>query len=114
MVGDDAEGDVDFFLFGFTCGARSRQGARVLFAAEFFDLVEEGAKDVGVVVRDFVGVLEGGEVLRAVDDGDDALEAHAGIDVLGGEGDEAAVGVGVVLDEDVVPDFDTAGVGAVD
>ena len=55
-----------------------------------------------------------GEALRALDHRGDALEAHAGVDVLGGESDEGAVGVGVELDEDEVPDFDAAGVACVD
>ena len=36
-----------------------------------------------------------------------AFEAHTGIDVLGREVAEAAVGLGVVLDKDQVPDLDT-------
>ena len=37
-----------------------------------------------------------------------ALEAHAGIDVRGGQVAEGAVGLGVELDEDEVPDLDAA------
>ncbi len=109
VVGDDAEGDVDFLLLGHghhvALLIRFGQRAGVVFAAQFFDFIEDGLEDVGVVVGDF-GVLEVGEILRAVDDGDDALEAHAGVHVLRGQRDERAVGVGVVLNEDVVPDFD--------
>ncbi len=38
------------------------------------------------------------------------LEAHAGVHVLGGQRREGAVGIGVVLNEDVVPNLDAAGV----
>ena len=85
----------------------------VFLAGDFFEFVEEGAEDVGLVVGDF-GVLEIGEAFRALDHRGDALEAHAGVDVLGGEIDEGAVGVGVELDEDEVPDFDAARVALVD
>ena len=44
--------------------------------------------------------------------GGDSLEAHAGIDVLSGEGGEISVAVRVELDEDEVPDLDAKmGVG---
>ncbi len=47
-----------------------------------------------------------------MNDGDDALEAHAGVDVFGGEVAEGAIGFGIVLDEDEVPDLDAeVGVG---
>ena len=98
---------------GMRCGRAVWERAAVGFAAHFLQFIEQRAENVGVVVGN-AGVLEVGEVFRAVDDGDDALEAHAGIDVLGGERREGAVGVGVVLDEDVVPNLDAAGVGAVD
>ncbi len=45
-------------------------------------------------------------------DGGDPLEAHPGIDVLGGEGGEISFAVRVELDEDEVPDLDAKmGVG---
>jgi hypothetical protein len=47
-----------------------------------------------------------------LDDRAGALEAHAGIDVFGGQFAEGAVGFGVVLDENEVPDLD-AEVGVV-
>ena len=43
----------------------------------------------------------------------DAFEAHASVDVFGGERGKGAVRVGVKLDEDVIPDFDAAGRGTV-
>ena len=92
--------------------AGSGQGGAVSLAAHLFDLVEDGAEDVGFVVGDVAGEI--GEVLRVLHDAGDALEAHAGIDVLGGQGGEGAVGVGVELDEDQVPDFDARGVAFVD
>ena len=122
VVGDDAEGDVDLFLLGdghdVALGVGLRQRALVglrnaIYNSEAADLIEDRLENVGVVVAD-LRVFEVGEVLRALDDGADTLEAHAGIDVLGWEGNEGAIGVGVVLDEDVVPDLDAAGVAAVD
>ena len=117
VVGDDAEGDVDLLLLGHghdvALGVGLRQGALVGLAAHLRQLVEDGFEDVGVVVAD-LGVLEVGEVLRALDDAAHALETHAGVHVLGGQWDEGAIGVGVVLDEDVVPDLDAARVAAVD
>ena len=65
--------------------------------------LERGEEGVGVVVGGLV--REVGEAFRVLNDGDHALEAHAGIDVLGGKVAEGAVGFGVVLDEDEVPDF---------
>ena len=76
------------------------------------DLREERGEDVGLVVRGL-----GGEVFKTLRDGvdaGDAFEAHAGVDVLGRERGEGAVGVGVVLDEDVVPDLDALGGALVD
>ena len=117
MIRDDAEGDVDLFLFGdgdnVALLVRLRQCALVVLAAELRQLVKDGLEDVGVVVADLRG-FEVGEVLRALDDAGEALEAHAGIDMLRGQRGEGAVGVGVVLDEDVVPDLDAAGVAAID
>ena len=52
--------------------------------------------------------------LRVLDDAGDALEAHAGIHVLGGQRREGAVRVGVELDEDEVPDLDALGGALVD
>ena len=60
-------------------------------------------EDVGVVVGSFV-----------LEDGDEAFEAHAGIDVFGWEGAERAVLLAIELDEDVVPDLDDVGVAGVD
>jgi len=65
-------------------------------------------------LRSLLPVAVIGEPAGALDDRGDALEAHAGVHVLRGQRGEGAVGVGVVLDEDVVPDLDAAGVGAVD
>ena len=116
MIGDDAEGDVDLFLLGdgddVALLVRFRQRALVMLAAELGQLVKDGLEDVGVVVADLRG-FEVGEVLRALDDAGEALEAHAGIHMLRRQRGEGAVGVGVVLDEDVVPDLDAARVAAV-
>ena len=61
------------------------------------------AEEVGVVVAE--------DVLQH---GDDALEAHAGVDVLGRQLAQAPVGLAVVLDEDEVPELDVARAVAVD
>ena len=112
VVGDDAEGDVHALLSGVRGGAGRGEGAGVVLAGEFFEGVEEGAEDVGFVVGD--DAVELFEVAGALEDGGDALEAHAGIHMAGGERDEGAVGVGVELNEDEVPDFHAGGVAFVD
>ena len=111
MVGQDAEGDVDVLLLG-EAFALGRNGAGVGLAGEFGDFREEGREDVGVVV----GRLgcEVGAVLGRGEDAGDALKTHAGVHVFGGERGEGAVGVGVELYENVVPDLDAAGAGGVD
>ncbi len=117
MIGDDAEGDVDLFLLGdgddVALLVGFGQRALVVLAAELGQFVEDGFEDVGVVVADLSG-FEVGEVFRALDDAGEALEAHPGIDMLRRQRGEGAVGVGVVLDEDVVPDLDAARVAAID
>ena len=65
VVGDGPEGDVLGII----------EPARVCVAADLCDGVKQGREDVGVVVAGL-----------PLDDGGDALEAHAGIDVLGGQG----------------------------
>ena len=64
----------------------------------FFEFIEDGAKDVGFVVRD-IGLGEIGEIFRALDDGGDAFEAHASVDMLCGERGERAIGVNLVRDK---------------
>ncbi len=82
-----------------------RQSAAIRQAAHLLQFVEERTEDIRVVVRDArVGKVR--EAFGPLDDAGDALEAHAGIDVPGGEGGEGAVGVGVKLDEDEVPNLD--------
>jgi len=90
VVGDDPHGHGGFVL-------------EVGLAGELGDGLDEGHEDVGVVV----GRL-------ALDDGDDALEAHAGVHALGRQFVEGAVGLAVVLHEDVVPDLDDLGRAGVD
>ena len=84
-----------------------------MFAAEFFDLGEERKEDVGFVIRN-TGSGKIGEAFGALDDRADPLEAHAGVDVARGQRGESAVGVGVELDEDKIPDFDALGAALVD
>ena len=111
VVGEDAEGDVGVFLLGEAFAFRG-DGAGVGLAGERGDFGEERREDVGFVV----GRLgrEIGKTLRRGVDAGDAFEAHAGVDVFGGERGERAVSVGVELDEDVIPDLDAARAGGVD
>ena len=55
------------------------QRDRVFFAAQFFELIEDWAKDVGLVIRDGSGEI--GEIFCVLNDRGDALETHSGIDV---------------------------------
>ena len=72
MIGNDAECDVDLFLIAFTDRSMFRQGRLVFLAAHSFQLVEDRAKDVGLVVRDCAGEL--GEVFCALNDCGGALQ----------------------------------------
>ena len=100
MIADHAEGDVDLFLF---VRFAVRQCGGVSFAAELFEFSKNGTEDVRVVIGNRLG--EVGEVLRGLNDGGHALEAHAGIHMFGGQWREGAVFVGVVLNENEVPNF---------
>ena len=84
----------------------------VFLAAQLLQLVENRAENVGLVVRNLC-VGEIFEAFRALNDARDALEAHAGVHVLGRQRRERAVRVGIELDEDEVPNFDAAGVAFV-
>ena len=112
MIGDDAEGHVVLLLLRVANRAGGGQGGAVFLTREFLEAAEERGKDVALVVRDDAGKVF--EVLRALHDAGDAFEAHARVDVAGRERAEGAVGVGVELNEDQVPDFHAAGVAAVD
>ena len=108
MVGNDPESDVDFFLLRMTGGAGLRQGGGVAFAAQFFDLSEKRKENVGFVIRDArAGKI--GQSLGALDHRADPLKAHAGIHMARGQWDESAVGIGIELNEDQVPDFNALG-----
>ena len=91
VVGDDPHGDV---VVGVVA---------VLLAGELGDGVDDRGEEVRVVVA-----------LLALDDGRQALEAHARVDVGLGKGREAAVEVAVELREDVVPDLQVPVAGALD
>ena len=112
VVGDDAEGDGIFHFLreGGAIGTGFRIDVRVGFSAELFELAEDRLEDVGGVVGRLF--REVGEAFGVLNDGTSAFEAHAGIDVFGGQFAEGAVGFGIVLDEDEVPDLD-AEVGVV-
>ena len=113
MVGNDPEGDVDFFLLRMTGRAGLGESGGVMLAAESFDLGKERKEDIGFVIRN-TGAGKIGEAFGALDDRADALKAHAGIDVARGQRGESAVGVGVELDEDQIPDLNALGAALVD
>src|SRR4051812_29580237 len=107
MIGDHAQGDVDLELFwgahaaGVLVAAvrgdfldpraadrhtragcaplHSRQRAGVFLAAKFFQLIENWAKNVSLVIRSGAGKI--GKIPGALNDCDGALETHSGIDV---------------------------------
>ena len=89
MIGDDAKSEIDLFLSSVCRAAVSAaasqraalrwQRAGVFFAAQFFDLVENRAKNIGLVIRNCSGKI--GEIFRALNYCDSALETHSCIDV---------------------------------
>ena len=100
VVADDSKGGVGFFLPGLP-GAGQRGG--VFFAAQFLELGEDGTENVGVIIGN--RPAEVGEAVGGLHDGGDTLEAHPGVHVPGGERHERAVRVGVVLDENQIPNL---------
>ena len=98
VVRDNAEGHVILFLWGVPGRTGDGQGGAILFTREFFEAAEERSEDIALVVGDDPREIL--KVLRALHDSSDALKAHAGIDVAGGQGTEGAIWVGVELDED--------------
>ena len=70
-------------------------------------------ENVGLVIGDFGLVAEIGQTFCTLDHRGDALEAHAGIDVLRGQFAEGAVRICIELDENQVPDFNAAGIAFV-
>jgi len=103
VVGDYAEGD-SVFEEGFVGIGSVGVDVVVSFSRELFQFTEVRGEGIGVVVGRLLGKVF--EAIRVLHDGDHALEAHASIDMLGGEVTEGAVGFGIVLDEDEVPDLD--------
>src|SRR5438874_3843475 len=91
VVGDHAQRDVVAL------------GGAVALAREPLAGLHDRAQDVDRVV-----------VAHALEHGTDALEAHAGVDVPGGQVGELPLGVAVVLDEDQIPELDVARAAAVD
>src|SRR5207249_2849926 len=98
--------DVDLFLVAFAGSSMFWKGRLVLLAAKSFQLVEDRAKDVGLVVRDCAGEL--GEVFCALNDCGGALQTQSGIDVTLRKRPKASVGVSVELDENQIPNLDAA------
>ena len=77
--------------------------AAIFLARHLSEFVEDGAEQIGVVIR-----------LVALKDRGNALEAHAGVDRWCGQRLERAVGLPVELHEYVVPDFDIPAATALD
>ena len=104
MVSHHTHGDIDLLLVGraLILGAAGR-GESVLQAREVLDLLDDGLEDVGIVV----GVL-------ALEDADEALEAHTRINHVHAELLQRPVAAAVVLHEDEVPDLDDLGIVLVD
>ena len=92
MVRTDAQGHVHLVV-----------PAGVRLAGSLAQVADQRLEDVRVVVA-----------LLALQDGGEALEAHAGVDVAGREGLEGTVGLAHELHEDEVPDLDDLRVVLVD
>ena len=90
VVGADAHCDVGVLALA------------VFVAGEFTQFAKEAGEHVGVVVA-----------VLALEHGAEALEAHSGVDVLGGQGFEMAVRLALELHEHQVPDLDDVRVALV-
>ena len=85
-------------------GSVSGSVDRIFLAAQFFHLVEDRAKNIGLVIRNRAGKI--GEILRALDDRCHALETHPGIDVTLRQRRKRSVRIRVELDENQIPNLD--------
>ena len=95
MVGNDADGNVRLFVFGGRLvGYFGRSRAVIFYAYLLGNKLNKRLKHVGVVVG-----------LHARHGHHQALEAHAGIDVLGGQLHQAFVGEALEFHEHIVPHF---------
>ena len=92
MIGDDSISGVNsiYVLRAQFTGVRSRSG-------QLLDFVEEGSKDVGVVVGSLVLQYR-----------DESLESHSGVDVLSGKSAQRRIRFSVVLNEYEIPDLQRA------
>jgi hypothetical protein len=70
---------------------------------DLLDPREEWSKDVCVVIRSY-----------ALNGCNEALKAHAGVNVLGGKGLQRAIILTIELDEDIIPDLHNEGVIFID
>jgi len=80
VIGNNPDGDVIVFIFS------------VFFPTDLLDKSDNRGKEVRVVIA-----------LYALNNRSDALQSHAGVDILFWEGIEFALSVGFKLHEDVVP-----------
>src|SRR6266496_2823613 len=100
MIGNNAEGDIDLFLLWIDCRVAApaalfaRQAMRLPYnwqrsgvplSAQFFQLVENGPKDVCLVIGNYTRKI--GKVFCALNNRGDALEAHSSINVTRSERD---------------------------
>src|SRR4029077_8058636 len=118
MIGNDAQSDRVLFVIEVARGAAlpfarqamrlpyNWQRIRVLPAAQFFQLLKDWTKDVCLVIRDSSGEI--GEVFRVLNDRGNALETHSCIDMSLRQRRERAIRIRVELDENEIPNFDTA------
>src|SRR5262245_24967744 len=92
----------------------NRQCRSVFLTAQLFDLVEDRAENVGLVIRRRSGKL--GEIFCTLDSCYRALEAHSGIDVARCQWDILGLAgvtapgyrLRIELDEHQVPNFNAA------
>ena len=91
----NGEGDGADVVCNYAHGHLDVAAFLVFVAAEGFHLADEAGENVCLVVA-----------LLVLQDHAQALEAHAGVDVLGGQRLQVAVGLALVLHEHQVPDFD--------
>ena len=102
MVSNHAKRHVDLFLLSRLYDGQRR---RVTLAALFFELSENRAEHVCVVIRNCLS--EVCKIVRRLHDRRDALETHPGIDMLGRQRRKRAIDIRVVLNENKVPNLDT-------
>ena len=91
---------------------RRGECAPIFLPAQLLQPVKDGTENIRVVIgNDLAEIFE---TICALDDARDALEAHAGVNVLCGQWGKRAVGIRVELNENQIPNFNTSRVAFVD